>query len=208
MSIMPMQPSPTLPRCKVCDVGYLERRKIYRLSGPVVVIGYLLLIPSILGIVVSAILMFAALTYGQQSSLSDPDHDLRIQCFNETKAAMTTMANGVEPLPSDYPNIDTYCECLLPAARKGQPTGIGSLAAASCSRLIASGSLTSADAATQRLYDEQDYSTSDTFLRTAGSGIAVIGGIAAFISGLLGWLLVMRKRVLRCNMCGSTVSAS
>lgn len=36
--------------CKTCEVGQLKKRKRYRMSGVVVLIGYILLIPSLLGI--------------------------------------------------------------------------------------------------------------------------------------------------------------
>lgn len=45
-------------------------------------------------------------------------------------------------------------------------------------------------------------------LHIAGSGFAVVLGIGSFVSGLLGWLLVMKKRVLQCSVCGATVSAA
>jgi hypothetical protein len=62
-------------------------------------------------------------------------------------------------------------------------------------------------------------------LRVAGgpalTGNALFGGMAtflgssyfvlmilAFVSGLLGWLLVMKKRVLQCGLCGAVVNAS
>jgi len=32
--------------------------------------------------------------------------------------------------------------------------------------------------------------------------------VAAFVAGLLGWLLIMRKRVLQCPHCGAVVPAS
>jgi hypothetical protein len=41
-----------------------------------------------------------------------------------------------------------------------------------------------------------------------GGGIAVGFGISCFVGGLLGWLLVMRKRVLQCTLCGAVVNAS
>lgn len=40
-------------RCKTCDQGTLSLRKVHRMSGPAVTIGYVLLIPSILGILFS-----------------------------------------------------------------------------------------------------------------------------------------------------------
>jgi hypothetical protein len=41
-----------------------------------------------------------------------------------------------------------------------------------------------------------------------GSGFAVVLGISSFVAGLLGWLLVMKKRVLQCSLCGAVVNAS
>jgi hypothetical protein len=39
-------------------------------------------------------------------------------------------------------------------------------------------------------------------------GAPIIFGVIAFVGGLLGWLLVMKKRVLECNACRATVNAS
>jgi hypothetical protein len=41
-----------------------------------------------------------------------------------------------------------------------------------------------------------------------GGGFAVVMGIASFVGGLLGWLLVMRKKVLQCSVCSAVVNAS
>jgi hypothetical protein len=41
--------------CKTCDAGELKKRKKYRMSGIVVFIGYILLIPSIIGMAGSAL---------------------------------------------------------------------------------------------------------------------------------------------------------
>jgi hypothetical protein len=39
--------------CKTCDQGTLNLRKVHRMTGPAVTIGYILLVPSILGILFS-----------------------------------------------------------------------------------------------------------------------------------------------------------
>lgn len=39
-------------------------------------------------------------------------------------------------------------------------------------------------------------------------GLSLALGIGFFIFGLLGWLLVMKKRVLKCDYCGAVVNAS
>jgi hypothetical protein len=41
-----------------------------------------------------------------------------------------------------------------------------------------------------------------------GGAFTIFWGIAFFVGGLFGWLLVMKKRVLQCSICGATVSAS
>lgn len=106
---------PSFPKCKICDRGELAPSKVRRLSGPAVVIGYILLIPSVLGM---------------------------IAC-----GAMLIMIFAVST-PSD-----------------------------------------NADAA------------------VIGTGMVIAGFVGCFVSGLLGWLLVMKKDVLQCDNCGATISA-
>jgi hypothetical protein len=101
--------------CKVCDSGSLILRKKHRMSGPVVAIGYIFLVPSILGILIS----------------------------------------------------------LLTFVRISDTAG----------------------------------HSSDAAVGIAG-GIVVFFGIASFVGGLVGWLLVMKKRVLECSRCGATLNAS
>lgn len=42
--------------CKVCDSGELRRKELYRMSGMAVFIGYLLLVPSVIGMLWSSVL--------------------------------------------------------------------------------------------------------------------------------------------------------
>jgi hypothetical protein len=93
--------------CKVCDRGSLQRKQAYRLGGPAVVIGYILLIPSVL-----------AMTFW---------------------LAVGVLAIFVSTGPND----------ITPAAR--------------------------------------------FLVGVFGSGVAIGAGVVAFIAGLLGWLLVMKK---------------
>ena len=39
-------------------------------------------------------------------------------------------------------------------------------------------------------------------------GVAILFGISCFVGGIFGWLLIMKKRVLRCSICGAIVNAS
>ena len=100
-------------KCKTCDTGTLTRRAVYRMSSVVVFIGYIVLVPSILGMILGV-----------------------ATCF------------GV--------------------AGKGQNDAATGLA----------------------------------------EGIAFFWTVAALVSGVLGWLLVMKKRVLQCDQCGAVVAAS
>jgi hypothetical protein len=50
--------------------------------------------------------------------------------------------------------------------------------------------------------------TATGIAQVIGSGFAIAIGIGSFVGGLLGWLLVMRKRVLKCNTCGAVINAS
>ena len=54
--------------CKTCDRGSMHQKKKYRMSGMVVFIGYVLLIPSVLGLALSALLIVGTGTAGSQTS--------------------------------------------------------------------------------------------------------------------------------------------
>lgn len=41
--------------CKICDRGELRKKRLYRMSWPVVVIGGILVVPSVLGMGISAV---------------------------------------------------------------------------------------------------------------------------------------------------------
>lgn len=46
------------------------------------------------------------------------------------------------------------------------------------------------------------------YLPFLSMGLAMALAVCSFVAGLLGWLLIMKKRVLQCSICGATVSAS
>ena len=57
-------------RCKICDTGILQKIKRYRMSGVVVVIGYILLIPSVIGILFSGYMFWETALHTNESSSS------------------------------------------------------------------------------------------------------------------------------------------
>ena len=110
------------PTCKVCDQGQLKKKTKYRMSTPVVLIGQIFLIPSIIGMLIGVLLFIFTLV-----------------------GTTDTVNTG------------------------GADTG---------GVLVVSGV------------------------------ISVFVIICSFVGGLLGWLLTMKKKVLKCNSCGAVVDAS
>jgi hypothetical protein len=162
-------------RCKTCDVGTLERKKKYRMSGIVVAIGYIFLVPSVLGMLFSVLMLFA------------------------TGKATTDTASGI------YDGAKTR----LRDAGISEPI---------VQKVVLSQPLTDAEKAsltqeqTSRVESVQSSITAGTVGAGAGAviagGVSVFFGIMSLVGGLLGWVLVMKKKVLQCNKCGAVIAAS
>jgi hypothetical protein len=211
-------------RCKVCDRGVLVSKKVYRMSGPVVAIGYILLIPSILGIIVS-VLMFAGVTANRSGSATNEspqsfsegfDSGFRRSCANKFDEAFQKSAGTPAPALA----MEAYCECALSTFKE---TKSEATTTDKCGQQLQEGSLTPPDLEVQGVYSkiiesndaettgQKTQSNGDTGInpfQVIGGGFAVFLGIAFFVGGLLGWLLVMKKRVLQCSVCGAIVNAS
>ena len=100
------------PRCKTCDTGTLIAKQVYRLGSIVALIGYIILLPSVL--------------------------------------AMALMGSS----------------CVAGMGRADAEVGV------------------------------------------IVGGLGAVGFILAFVSGLLGWILILKKSILQCDACGATVAAS
>jgi hypothetical protein len=46
------------PLCRTCGQGALIKRKKFRMSGPVVAVGFILLVPSVLGVLFGVLMLF------------------------------------------------------------------------------------------------------------------------------------------------------
>ena len=111
--------------CKACDEEKsMIPSKISRMSPVVVIIGWLLAIPSVIGILISIILFFASISAGSEVS---------------------TQATS-----------DAY--------RAGAAIGTG-----------------------------------------LGIGFSIFMGFSSLIGGLIGYLLIMKKKVFKCTLCGSII---
>lgn len=183
-SLPPIIPQQSVPRatasqfgavCPICQQGRLVLDSRYRMSGPVVAIGWLLLIPSILGIALGA--FFLLTTFWAVN--------------NTTSIAKGVTTNRLQAAKIPVQIIERF------TAGEG----------------ISSEEMNSLTEAQRLALEEAKTERAGTSLG-AGLGAAVLGGfsvwimIIAFVGGLLGWLLIMRKRVLACGFCSAIWPAS
>lgn len=217
------QPPSSTPRsaylmCKVCDRGALSSKTVFRMSGPVVAIGFILLIPSILGIVACALMLIGvgvaanaahkmSAMDGERTRLfqSTSDAGFRKSCAKSFKQSYYQ----TQGLPASQSLAEQYCECALSTFKE---SGSLTFATETCSQR-AMDPVKPLDKDVDAFYSDDAGPQPPThaaieIFRVFGSVSAVVLGIWSFVGGLLGWLLVMRKRVLKCDDCGAVVNAS
>jgi hypothetical protein len=207
------------------------------MSGPVVAIGFILLIPSILGMVVAALMFFGIIAYnGDKESSSSVESELtQSQDYrprpedNNRRACATEVIESVQRESGALPTLSSVvqtCECAVGAMKQGTFTSDTTDA---CAKRSLHGGFPVPDHKTELPYIQVYKSYSDplgyqdalapaktpdqpttqgvSWFQLFGGTFAIFIGVASFVGGLLGWLLVMRKRVLKCSVCGATVSA-
>lgn len=164
--------------CKICDRGTLNSKAAFRMSGPAVVIGFILLVPSILGMLFSAgMLLFVTMGSGKST----------VQTRN---AAITEMRQHDVP------------ERIIQQVVKNPDMDITQFIQDDDMNMVSYSWLKDAD---MKLRSD---GIANGLVVLFGGGFFIAIGIASFVGGLLGWLLVMRKRVLQCDTCGAVVNAS
>ncbi len=166
--------------CKICDRGVLTRKKIFRMSAPVVVIGFILLIPSILGILLSAFMFFTvASTATRLNSKSDRERAIvAMQYADVPEAIIQAVLDRDTAKVTEWENDAHPPAYMAVRVVREEQSSLGAGAAGAG-------------------------------IGTAiGGGAAVLFGVCSFVGGLLGWMLIMRKRVLQCATCGAVVNAS
>ena len=145
------------------------------MSGAVVAIGYILLIPSVLGIISSIVLaLVSTLAAGATPELTRESARTRLVAADIPARLAENVAEGI-------PLTTQERESLTPEQ------------------------LTLVDQVSL------DVATAPVGAACCGLGFVaggIVGVVTFFVSGLLGWLLVMRKRVIRCTQCGAVFAAS
>jgi hypothetical protein len=156
----------------------MMRKRVFRMSGPAVVIGFILLVPSILGICFGGLTMLFTVigSAAAPSTIDSQVQQVRTRLVSleipddivaDVVAGKHVEENRLTLLT--YPQRSAVHESELKIS-----TAKGAPALAAC----------------------------------CGGGFSVIIMIGSFVGGLLGWLLVMRKTVLQCFRCGAVVAAS
>ena len=123
--------------CKVCDRGSLSPKTVFSMSAPVVVIGWILLVPSILGMLFSALMLLGFNAHiggesGTNSSVSirpvqsASDASFRRNCAKS--ARQTSLATGGS---GSMAWIEPYCECALATFKE---TGSVAISAQTCAQ--------------------------------------------------------------------------
>ena len=177
-------------QCKICDRGALIPRTKFRMSPPVVAIGFLLLIPSVVGIAGSLAIL------GASASLGSATHQ------GPSSSARNTAVRNL--LQYDVPRN------VINAVVVGDERAIDNWLHRD---INTHGRVTyMQEEAVRRAQAELRQDSSGSHIEAAarlfGGVSSVVLGLISFVGGLLGWLLVMRKRVLQCGLCGAVVGAS
>jgi hypothetical protein len=199
------------PTCKVCDKGSLRLKKLHRMSGPVVAIGVILLVPSVFGMLFCAVMLLAFNTsVGPALGVNANGSGQPYQSAEDAKFRKSCK-EGFIGANSQLPGISApqFCECALSVYKE---TGSIEGASRTCADRGLDGTLEQPSQDVDALYSSDTSNATKAGLITAvtvfGNAFFLGWGIAFFVSGLLGWLLVMRKRVLQCDFCGAVVNAS
>jgi hypothetical protein len=149
----------------------MKPRKRYRMSGPVVLIGYLFLIPSIFGMLIGIFTMFSTGTVAEEMARENESTYARQLEHAGFTAEQITAAR------ENLIDVDTLTDEQYSAYNKAS--------------LELSGASLGTNAG------------------TAIGGLMGFGMVVFFFcGGLIGYLLIMRKKVLQCTTCDAVIAAS
>jgi len=219
------------------------------MSKPVVVIGFILLVPSVLGMMLSALLLFGVLLVPGANDSTSPHmqaqemsavkefiviHTAEVQYYsNFGRFAASMQELGPSVSGADGPLGANLIERRLASGEKGgyrftlTATPIGYTISAMPEQYGITGRKTYFSDQRMGIYQHKGHepaSANDPLLENTtkhdddaavpgiaaflGGGLAIALGIASFVGGLIGWLLVMKRQVLQCSVCSAVVNAS
>ena len=178
--------------CRVCEKGTLQQAKVHRMSSPVVAIGYILLIPSAIGMLLS--LGFILLSWFSSAAV-----------VSSTNAAVSV--HHLPPAVVANLQIEKIPPEMINDLQAGKDIDASKEAALSASQREAIQSAQTEMKAAEEIGKAGARSAAGC-LGGCGSILGIIGIVFSFVGGLLGWILIMKKTVLKCGSCGAVVAAS
>ncbi len=99
--------------CQICVQGVMTRKRVYRMSGPAVVIGFILLVPSILGILFGGLTMLFTII----GSSAAPTADSQIQQVKSQLVSLGIPSEIVEDVAAGKRISETRLANLTPDQR-------------------------------------------------------------------------------------------
>jgi hypothetical protein len=145
------------------------------MSTPVVAIGFILLIPSALGMLFAILMLFLT---GAASKATSASNERQIRAELVAHGIPDSIINKIaSDTPLSHDDVVSLTYQQQTAVREAESSRLGQ-------------------------------KVGDGVATVVAGGFSTFVFVAAFIGGLLGWLLVMRKRVLQCARCGAVVPAS
>jgi hypothetical protein len=185
------QPPATYFQCKVCDRGMLAPKKLFRMSPSVVVIGFIFLIPSVIGMLISLFgILGSVASAGASASMNASSASSKREAISRMREAGVPrhVINAV--LAGRTSEVDQWLHADIET--NGRVTAYQAEPVRQAQRDIEPG------VASLSL---------DGLLPHLVGISSIVFGIISFVGGLFGWLLVMRKKVLQCAVCGAVVNA-
>ena len=169
-------------RCYLCGNGAMVRNRVYRLSGPAVFIGWLFLIPSLIGITLGVYV----LSRGSAESVARASTDVTLdQVTIDSLRGLGVPERMVTTLKAGEP-IDRAEIAALPKEQRDFVSEV--------SREIM-----------KHRIDSKASGFAILAISWLGGLFVLIGSI---VGGLFGWLLTMKKNVLQCRSCSASVDAA
>jgi hypothetical protein len=145
------------------------------MSGPVVVIGFILLIPSVVGMLVGILTLVGV---GMNIPSMNPETRTSLEAQQVPEPVITQVA-------ANKPIDEAQLAALTPQQQKA---------------------VRDAQSSVSGPWPGKAKASPGAFVVAGGLCLFVI--VVSFVAALLGWILIMRKRVLQCTHCGAVVPAS
>jgi hypothetical protein len=175
------------------------------MSAPVVFIGFILLIPTALGLLFSFFLFMETVNTAGNNDANKAlaNKRVRTEAIEEMRRAsvpediINTAVKSVDDAGNTVDQEHDLAEITAWGSSDPRPTQFQRDAVINAVKTL------------DALATKEKAATRVDNAMTGGLGlVAICIGIGSIVVGLLGWLLVMKKRVLQCGTCGAVVNAS